>query len=140
MKTFFLATGIFAFIILNISCKKYGPEISNFDKETHNAGNSCMECHKKVLICGTVYNTSNKSNPSNIIVKLLTSPDKTGIVKTTLEVDKSGNFYTTSKTIFKGLYPVVEYSNGTQSQYMKSSINSGDCNLCHQENEKIYIK
>jgi hypothetical protein len=139
MKPFFIAVVIFAFIILNPACKKYKPEISNFDAETHNAGNSCIECHNEVQICGTVYNKTKSITKSHVIVKLLTASNKTGIVKATIKVDKSGNFYSIDKTDFKALYPVVEYSDGTGTRYMQSSINSGDCNNCHQEGNRIWI-
>jgi hypothetical protein len=139
MKTSFFMICLSALILLNVACN-FGPETSRSNSKTHNAGNSCMECHNKVQVCGTLFSSSKTNNFSNVKVKFLTSPDKNGIEKGYLEVDKSGNFYTIDKIEYKGTYPMVENSNDKETQYMKSSINSGDCNLCHQEGDKIWIE
>jgi len=49
----------------------------------------------------------------------------------TIEVDASGNFFTTESVDFSGgLYPSVISTSG-QSSYMSASVNTGDCNSCH---------
>jgi hypothetical protein len=140
MKTIYFTACLFSFIFVFAAFNGCEPQTSSANSKTHNAGNSCMECHKKVQVCGTLFSGSKASDFTNVKVKFLTSPDKNGTEKAALEVDKSGNFYTINKIDYKGTYPIVEYSDGKETQYMKSSIISGDCNLCHQEGDKIWIE
>lgn len=138
MKTIFL--GIIALLFLLHGCEEHGPELSSFYAKTHKSGTSCMKCHSDVQVCGTVYDSTQTRTVSDVIVKLSTTKDTTGLLKAMFEVDKSGNFYTIYKTEFAGLYPSVEYPDGGKAQYMQSSINTGDCNSCHIQGNRIWIK
>ena len=105
--------------------------------ESHNAGKDCMSCHKPGggeapawKVAGTVYNEALTAVNSNATVKLYTGPDGTGTLKYTIQVDKKGNFYTSSAIDFAGgLYPTVTGATSTYS--MSTPITSGACNSCH---------
>lgn len=104
---------------------------------SHNMGQNCMNCHKPGggeapawNLAGTVYNEALTATNSNATVKLYTGPDGTGTLKYTIQVDKKGNFYTTSAIDFTGgLFPSVIGATSTYS--MSTPITSGACNSCH---------
>lgn len=134
-------------LVLAVSCEKENEnenEGGNESKtssanssESHNMGQNCMNCHKQggqgegwFSIAGTVYDTSLTKVYTSATVKLYTAPNGGGTLKYTIPVDKKGNFYTTNAADFSaGLYPVVVGS--TSTQFMSSSITTGQCNSCH---------
>lgn len=107
------------------------------EKESHNMGINCMNCHKSggsgegiFNIAGTVYNDLKTGTYANATVKLFTEPNETGLLKYTVQVDAFGNFYTTENIDFgTGLYPSIEGNSSTTN--MASSITTGQCNSCH---------
>jgi len=118
---------------------------SSYSKSSHNSGMNCMECHKEggtgegvFKVAGTVYDKNGQIYPGTT-VKLYTGPNGSGELKYTLEVDKSGNFYTTENIDFgQGLYPAVEGRGGVK--YMPTSASSGACNSCHDQNKRIWAE
>jgi hypothetical protein len=116
------------------------------DNESHNAGQNCMSCHSSggkgegnFTIAGTVYNASGSAVSPNATVKLYTGPNGTGSLVKTIEVDGKGNFYTTNSIDFgTGLYVTVTGKSGSVST-MSSSINTGQCNSCHNSSDKITV-
>lgn len=133
-----------------ISCQKLNQSnISAHDRRSHNVGKNCMDCHVNggpgrgwFVIAGTVFDTvfpNNKTNPNGTVF-LYSDPARKSLV-TTMDVDGSGNFYTTDNINFgNGLYPKVVSKDG-DVKYMSSIITSGACNSCHNFNTyKIYVK
>ena len=141
-----LCVSIFALLI---SCEKENDEPgenhkmeSSFnDKESHNTGQNCFNCHKTggnaeglFTVSGTVYNSTKTETYPNAIVKLYTGPDETGTLTKTIEVDGKGNFYTTADMNFSsGLYVTVAGTSGNVAK-MNSSVSTGQCNSCHGSN------
>lgn len=136
------------------SCKENGcgggeDKVSSFDShESRRMKGNCMSCHGPngsaggcFSVAGTVYDSLTDSVANNALVMLYTQPNGGGSLVATLEVDRSGNFYTTSPiNMANGLYPAVAYTNG-KSLYMPLAIYSGQCNSCHGSvNPKIWVK
>jgi len=100
---------------------------------------NCMDCHSPnggasagcFRIGGTAFDSiPADSAVKNALVKLYTQPNGGGDLVVTLQVDKSGNFYTTSPVSFaNGLYPAIISSAGTR--YMPNAAVTGACNSCH---------
>ncbi len=107
------------------------------EKESHNMGLNCMNCHKSggsgegiFNVAGTVYNDLKTGTYPNATIKFFSEPNGNGLLKYTVEVDGLGNFYTTENIDFgNGLYASVERNSSTQN--MASSITTGQCNSCH---------
>jgi hypothetical protein len=117
---------------------------SSANERSHNAGKACMSCHRagggeaagegKWTLAGTVYNEATMKTLPGSTVDFYTGPNATGAKLLSLEVDRSGNLYTTRKINFgNGIYPVVTSPNGNKA-FMSSSISQGDCNSCHDNN------
>ena len=125
------------------SCKKDENEenetniSSNYDNESHNIGENCMNCHISggsgegwFNVAGTVYDSTKTNTYPNIQIKLYTERNGMGDLVKTVEVDAKGNFFTTEDIDFgQGLYPAAE--GNLITKYMHSSITSGACNSCH---------
>ncbi len=120
---------------------------SHGSSESHNNGQNCMSCHKSggsgegwFTLAGSVYD-STKANPlPNATIRLYSGPNGSGTLAATVEVDNRGNMYTTESINFgAGLYPSVEGSSSTQ--YMSTTIASGECSSCHGvTTDKIWTK
>lgn len=114
---------------------------------SHNMGQNCMNCHfgggsgqGVWKVAGTVYKPNLTTINPNTVVKLYTGPNGTGTLKYILNVNAKGNFYTSQTVSFTGgLYPAV--TNGTDTNYMSSSITVGACNSCHNNSttDRIWI-
>ncbi|RJP61788.1 MAG: hypothetical protein C4539_19260 [Ignavibacteriales bacterium] len=139
MKTVFLFVAISGLILLNLSCKVDGPKTSSYNSSSHKEGKSCIGCHYQAEVFGTVYNSDQRETVSNVIIKFSTASDSSGVIMSSLEADKNGNFYTTEKIKYKGLYTLVQRSDGTNTLYMQTPVESGDCNKCHEEGNRIWI-
>lgn len=109
---------------------------------------NCMTCHGPngsgrgcFTVGGTVYDSSQQLTNSNAVIMLYTQPNGGGQLVATLDVDGSGNFYTTSVINFgSGLYASVASKNSNKVQYMPNPTVSGNCNSCHGiSNAKIWI-
>jgi hypothetical protein len=133
--------------ILLISCAKDdGTTDITTTKTSHKAGQNCMSCHVGGFgggawtVAGTVYNSSKSSIYSNATVKLTTGTNGTGTVAATILGDASGNFYTKTGVSFTGgLYPSVTGTTGN-TQYMPTSVTTGQCNSCHNNTTaKIWV-
>ena len=130
-----------AFIIQ--SCEESGcgkVYISSYGShESKKMTGDCMGCHSPnggasagcFRVGGTAYDSiPGDSAVQNAIVKLYTKPDGGGDLVATLQVDKSGNFYTTSPISFgNGLYAAIVSKTGTR--YMPAPTLNGSCNSCH---------
>ena len=154
MKRNFLNILILSIIIAVVfqSCEKEEFEnetkISSYDsKESHKAGQNCMDCHKSggsgegwFTIAGTVHDSMKTSTFPNATVKLYTGSNGTGILMANIQVDGYGNFYTTENVDFgSGLYTSVEGTSITK--YMNSTITTGQCNSCHgASTDRIWTK
>lgn len=119
----------------------------NFESESHNMGQNCMNCHKSggegegwFNVAGTVYDSTKTNTYPNGTVKLYTGPNGTGNLVATIAVDNLGNFYTTESVSFgSGLYPAVQGKNTVQ--YMGSATSTGQCNSCHGvSTDKLWSK
>ena len=136
---------------LSISCNKENENenekklSSSGQKESHNQGKNCMNCHKPggegegwFNVAGTVYDSLKANAYPHGNIKLYTGPGGTGTLKYTLQVDGLGNFYTTENIEFgSGLYPAVEGIH--QVKYMPSAVLNSQCSSCHGVNtDKIW--
>lgn len=99
---------------------------------------NCMGCHSPngggsgcFSVGGTAFDSiPADSDISGAVVKLYTQPNGTGDLLITLQVDRSGNFYTTMPVSFgSGLYPAIISKTGTR--YMPTATITGSCNSCH---------
>ena len=116
---------------------QFGDNISSANSsKSHNAGQNCMNCHKKggegdgwFSIAGTAYRPD-LATAQNAVINLYTAPNGGGELKKIVSGDLLGNFYTTDIQAFgTGLYPSVTYNGNTS--YMSGSILHGACNSCH---------
>jgi hypothetical protein len=145
-----LVVCIFSVFIIQ-SCEEGGcskSEISSYSSnESKKMTGDCMGCHSPngganagcFRVGGTAYDSiAGDSAVQNAIVKLYTQPDGGGEVVATLQVDQSGNFYTTSPISFaNGLYAAIISKTGTR--YMPNPTVTGACNSCHGVvNNKIW--
>lgn len=100
---------------------------------------NCMTCHGPngsgsgcFTIGGTIYDSSLVNINSNAVVEFFTQPNGGGQLVATLDVDGSGNFYTTDVIPFgSGLYPAVVSKTTNRVQYMPQSTVNGSCGSCH---------
>lgn len=144
---------IFLMVIITlffVACEKENEtKISSHNSnESHKTGQNCMNCHKSggegegwFVVAGSVYKNDLVNIYSNADIKLSTEPQGAGAVFKTIEVDQSGNFYTTELVNFDGgLYVSVIGTNG-EEVFMDSKITHGKCNSCHgSSTEKIWIE
>ncbi len=126
-------------ISITVACKNGGPALSSYESDSHHAGRSCIKCHNQVTVCGTVYDSTQKSVVQEVLIKFSTTRDSSGIIRSELEVDKNGNFYSDRKITFEGLFPLVVHTDGTGVHGMQSAVKTGDCNSCHIKGNRIWI-
>ena len=125
-----------------IACEKEEGEnetkISSYQSdESHHTGENCMECHRSggsgegwFTIAGTVYGNDKTTPYPGATVRLYTGQGGSGTLKTTVEVDQKGNFYTTEGIDFgTGLYTRVEGASTTAE--MVTPLTTGQCSQCH---------
>ena len=119
----------------NKNCKQNN--ISSSSKTSHNIGKNCITCHTYggkgegcFNVAGSLYDSITKAALTYGNVKLYTAPNGEGTLKHKINVDKSGNFYSTDNIDVNGLYPSVTGPDG-KTHYMSSPITSGACNSCH---------
>jgi hypothetical protein len=112
---------------------------STYSHESKKMVGNCMGCHSPnggapgcFRVGGTAFDSLvEDSAVQNAIVKLYTQPNGTGELVATLQVDQSGNFYTTSPVSFaQGLYPAIISGQGNV-RYMPAACVNGACNSCH---------
>ncbi|HTA27756.1 MAG TPA: hypothetical protein VK809_08205 [Bacteroidia bacterium] len=145
-----LVISVFSVFLIQ-SCEESGcgkTEISSYSSsESQKMTGDCMGCHSPngganegcFRVGGTAFDSiPGDSAVQNSIVKLYTQPDGGGELVATLQVDKSGNFYSTSPISFaNGLYAAIVSKTGTR--YMPSPAITGACNSCHGViNNKIW--
>jgi len=147
-----LLLGISLFLFGLISCEDDDDEnesnISTYNSsESHKAGQDCMNCHTSggpgegwFSIAGTVYDSTLNDVYPNATVKIYTEPNGAGTLKSTVAVDRNGNFYTTESIDFgSGIYVLVE--GDLETKYMITPITTGRCNSCHGvTTSKIWTK
>lgn len=142
---------LFSIMISFGACKKdktgKGTKTSVYGgTDSHNVGESCMDCHNSGggneywwTVAGTVYKPDSISLNPNSTVYLFSAPSGGGTMKQMFEADGKANFYTTDAVSFGvGLYPAVKSSSG-QVRYMNSFITQGNCNGCHNSNNRIKV-
>jgi len=126
------------------SCKQSGcskSEVSSYySHESQKMTGDCMGCHSPnggadagcFRVGGTAFDSiPGDSAVQNAVIKLYTQPNGGGELMATLEVDKSGNFYTTSPVSFaNGLYAAIISGKGA-IRYMPNAAVTGACNSCH---------
>lgn len=119
-------------------------ESSYGNMESRSMTGNCLSCHKSggtgdgiYTVGGTVYKEDQTTKYPNIDIKFYTGPDGTGTLVKTLQVDGSGNFYTTKALdLTQGLYPAVDNKKG-DVEYMNRVLTSGDCGSCHGNTEDV---
>lgn len=156
-KILFFTCIITAGITLTQSCQKSdyeggendgGSQASSFSSsESSGMQGNCMNCHTangnaegNFSVAGTAYDSLG-AVANNAIVKLYTQPKGGGTLVATIQVDRNGNFYTTSPiNMAGGLYPAISYTGGNNI-YMPIATTSGACNSCHGVSyPKIWVK
>ncbi len=145
-----IIVSIFSIFVIQ-SCEENGCAkqlVSSYSShESQKMTGDCMGCHSPngganagcFRVGGTAYDSiASDSTVQNAIVKLYTQPDGGGELVATLQVDQSGNFYTTSPISFaNGLYAAIISKTGTR--YMPAAAITGACNSCHGVvNNKIW--
>jgi cytochrome c553 len=103
-------------------------------------GEACVACHSssgegpRDRFMGTAYGAAQETSlcmayqvPSGAVVEILDTND---VVKLTLPIDSSGNFYSTRNQTFTGAYKARVTANG-KTNAMSASQTDGDCNTCH---------
>jgi hypothetical protein len=143
-RNLFVLLGFIVFSICVIeSCNENGCgktyTSSYTSSESKKMTGNCMGCHSPnggagagcFRVGGTAFDSiPGDSAVQNAIVKLYSQPDGGGELVATLQVDKSGNFYTTSPISFaNGLYCAITSKTGTR--YMPAACVNGACNSCH---------
>jgi hypothetical protein len=112
---------------------------STYSHESQKMVGNCMGCHSPnggapgcFRVGGTAFDSlADDSAVQNAVVKLYTQPNGTGELVSTMQVDQSGNFYSTSPISFaQGLYPAIISGSGIV-RYMSSAAVNGSCNSCH---------
>jgi cytochrome c553 len=137
-------SAVYLLLLISIaSCSHYdeimksGKE-STYSSKSHNAGQNCMTCHNSGSdlseavreggwwnVAGTVYGGNGKD------IELWTGPNRTGELIHTLQIDRSGNFYSAKIIQFKtGVYPVLVKKDESTKE-MSTSTLIGACNSCH---------
>jgi len=116
--------------------------------ESQKMKGNCMECHGPngngkgcFMIAGTVYDSLELNTNANAVIMLYTQPNGGGQLVATLDVDQSGNFYTTAIVNFgNGLYPAIVSKKDNSTQFMATPTVIGACGSCHGVlNAKIWI-
>ena len=144
MKTsnLFLFCGLIIGLITLASCQKYWAckedNISSAgSNKSHNKGMNCMQCHVSTgdgegcfNVAGTIYQSDLQNTVASGKVELYTGPNGSGTLKYTIDIDGKGNFYTTAKVDYTGLYPKVTGPSGA-SIHMSTPLSTGACNACH---------
>ena len=135
-----LVCGVLASQSCKVSnCNGGDTMVSSFDgDESKRMKGNCMSCHGPnggvsgcFTIAGSAFDTTSSAPAIGATVYMYTQPKGGGDLVAILQVDRSGNFYTTSiVNMGNGLYPAVAYPNG-QYSYMPSPTYSGQCNSCH---------
>ncbi len=139
---------VFVFIVFSVfvieSCNENGcgrTLISSYSShESQKMTGNCMGCHSPnggadagcFRVGGTAFDSIDGDNATvNAVVKLYTQPQGAGELVSTMEVDQSGNFYTTSPISFaNGLYAAIISGQGN-IRYMPNAVITGACNSCH---------
>lgn len=144
---FFLALSASIFIACEKDDNEFEENISyNFETESHNMGQNCMNCHNSngpgegiFNVAGTVYDSLQTNPLANGKVELFDAPSGGNLVAT-LEVDGKGNFFTTNAIDFgTGLYPRVTSFTG-KVKSMSIPLTTGACNGCHGVNQdRIWV-
>ncbi len=133
---------VFSIFIIE-SCEESGCSkqlVSSYNShESKKMTGNCMGCHSPngganagcFRVGGTAYDSiPADSTVQNAIVKLYSEPNGGGELVATMQVDQSGNFYTTSPISFgNGLYAAITSKTGTR--YMPAATITGACNSCH---------
>lgn len=153
MKMLIWLTAVASMLILFSSCESEDDEgneemVSNYDgTESHKMGQNCMSCHRSggegegwFSVAGTVYDSEKTAIYPNATIKMYDTPNETGVLIGTIEVDGLGNFYTTNNIDYgNGLY--VSVSGDTSTEFMINPVTSGQCNSCHgSSTDRIWTK
>lgn len=127
----------------------YADMVSGTDgDESKKMKGNCMNCHGPngsgkgcFIIAGTVYDSTQTVVNSDAVMMFYTQPNGGGQLVATLDVDRSGNFYTTALINFSnGLYPAIVSKISGKVSYMPTSTVSGACGSCHGvTNARIWI-
>ncbi len=111
-------------------------ESSFNEDESHEYGKNCMDCHYSAgfgegwfSLAGSIGGANSKAR-----VELYNDTTLNPVYK--IEVDRKGNFYTTSSINYTNGIFVGVRNNNDSVRYMKSKIFFGQCNLCHGKIEK----
>lgn len=138
------AVSFFLFLFI-ASCSHYDEIMRNgkestYSGKSHNAGENCMTCHNSGsdlseavreggwwYVAGTVKGDYGKD------IELWTGPNRTGELVYSLQIDRSGNFYSAKIIpVNKGVYPTLIKKDGT-AKHMSTSTVTGACTSCHGE-------
>lgn len=146
MKKLFVAVMAIGAVAMFIqSCEVNGCSRGNMSsngrsrKDGERMKGNCMTCHGPngngsgcFTIGGTVYDSTQTIPNNNAVINFYTQPNGQGQLVATLDVDGSGNFYTTSVINFgSGLYPAVSSKTTNKVLYMPQSTVNGSCGSCH---------
>jgi cytochrome c553 len=152
-KVLWVIMGVVAAAMVIQSCNVNGCNRSDMtssvdSQDGEKMKGDCMQCHGPngngrgcFSVGGTIYDITQSQIDTNAVVMLYTQPNGGGQLVATFDVNKSGNFYTTSVINFgSGLYAAVVSKTSKRVEYMTTSTVSGACGSCHGVlNARIWV-
>lgn len=146
---FFITFILFSFSLFINSCKKNKDKnckiynVSSSSKSSHNNGQNCIECHTYggkgegcFNVAGSMYNSIDKTPMKSGYINLHTEANGKGTLKAKINVDQSGNFYSSDIGDISGLYVSITGTKGEVS-YMSQPLTTGACTSCHGNSTAI---
>ncbi len=146
---FFFTFILFSFSLFINSCKKNKDKnckiynVSSSSKSSHNNGQNCIDCHTYggkgegcFNVAGSMFNSSDKTPMVSGYISLYTEANGKGILKSKINVDQSGNFYSSDIGEVSGLYASITGPKG-EVRYMSQPLKTGACTSCHGNSTAI---
>jgi hypothetical protein len=123
------------------NCKIYN--VSSSSKSSHNNGQNCIDCHTYggkgegcFNVAGSMYNSSDKTPMVSGYISLYTEASGKGTLKAKINVDQSGNFYSSDIGEVSGLYASITGPKG-EVRHMSQPLTTGACTSCHGNSTAI---
>ena len=140
---FFITFILFSFSLFINSCKKNKDKnckiynVSSSSKSSHNNGQNCIECHTYggkgegcFNVAGSMYNSIDKTPMKSGYINLHTEANGKGTLKAKINVDQSGNFYSSDIGDVSGLFVSITGTKG-EVRFMSQPLTTGACTSCH---------
>ena len=123
------------------NCKIYN--VSSSSKSSHNNGQNCIDCHTYggngegcFNVAGSMFNSSDKTPMVSGYISLYSEAYGKGTLKAKINVDQSGNFYSSDIGEVSGLYASITGPKG-EVRHMSQPLTTGACTSCHGNSTEI---